>query len=200
MLPSPAARATGLVRPAVRAAPWSPPVAAPAPALARAFRAGARCLGLEEFYDARHRGRIPENPVAGRAWNASEIRRKSFDDIHKLWYVLYKERCCLLTEKMRARRHNMLLKGPMRHGTVRKSMAMIRVVLAERRAAYRLMIGKKKGSPRDFQYGVKAVGNSGKKVHWYKDKAVAKEETALASREARALAASKLEDELLEPL
>jgi len=60
--------------------------------------------------------------------------------------------------------------------------------------------GKKKGSPRDFQYGVKAVGNSGKKVHWYKDKAVAKEETALASREARALAASKLEDELLEPL
>ncbi|KAJ1448792.1 mitochondrial 39-S ribosomal protein L47 (MRP-L47)-domain-containing protein [Pelagophyceae sp. CCMP2097] len=137
-----AARATGLVRPAVRAAPWSPPVAAPAPALARAFRAGARCLGLEEFYDARHRGRIPENPVAGRAWNASEIRRKSFDDIHKLWYVLYKERCCLLTEKMRARRHNMLLKGPMRHGTVRKSMAMIRVVLAERRAAYRLMIGK----------------------------------------------------------
>ena len=113
--------------------------AAPAPTLSavRSFRVTRPAFGLEEFYDAQHRTNVPEDSKAGRAWEAAELRRKSFDDLHKLWYVLYKERNVLLTESARARRNTMRLKNPQRKTAVQKSMARIKQVLAERRAAYR---------------------------------------------------------------
>lgn len=103
----------------------------------RSFRTSVPRRGLEEFYDAKHETNIPENPVAGRAWAASELRRKSFTDLHKLWFVLLKERNVLLTESTRARRFNMRIKSPMRKTYVRKSMGRIKQVLADRRKAYR---------------------------------------------------------------
>ena len=78
----------------------------------RCFRATAPARGLEEFFDARHRSNAPEPSGAGRAWEAAELRRKSFEDLHKLWLVLYKERNVLLTEGARARRNSMVLKRP----------------------------------------------------------------------------------------
>lgn len=42
----------------------------------------------------------------GRAWDAVELRRKSFDDLHKLWYILTLERNVLYSQKEEARRMN----------------------------------------------------------------------------------------------
>ena len=38
--------------------------------------------GLEDFLDKAKPG---EPLYVGRAWTAAELRRKSFDDLHKLW-------------------------------------------------------------------------------------------------------------------
>ena len=86
--------------------------------------------GIEEFFD---RTRLPTEPVqVGREWTADELRRKSFSDLHKLWYVLYKERNLLLTEKQLCRRGNAKMQAPHRMAMVKKSMARILLVLRER--------------------------------------------------------------------
>ncbi|RYG97709.1 hypothetical protein EON65_52450 [archaeon] len=61
--------------------------------------------------------------------------KQSFEDLQKLWYVLYKERNLLLTSKMRARR---ALNPPTpddeaRYMKVKRSMAAIKHVIGERR-------------------------------------------------------------------
>lgn len=60
---------------------------------------------------------------------------QSFDDLHKLWYVLYKERNLLLTIREKNRR----LSSPMtrpdenRYIRVKRSMGAIKFVLNERK-------------------------------------------------------------------
>lgn len=69
----------------------------------------------------------------GRSWSAKELRRKSYEDLHKLWYVLYMERNMLLTERQLSRRRQLLFPQPDRLKKVQKSMGAIRLVLAERK-------------------------------------------------------------------
>jgi large subunit ribosomal protein L47 len=42
----------------------------------------------------------------GRSWTAAELRRKSFKDLHTLWYVLLRERNLLATQRHEAGRLN----------------------------------------------------------------------------------------------
>jgi large subunit ribosomal protein L47 len=89
-------------------------------------------MGFDEFFDQKEK---PGDEVAtGRAWTAADLRRKSFDDIHKLWFVLYKERNLLLSERERTRRNNrpVLAKEEDRYTKVKRSMGAIKFVLKER--------------------------------------------------------------------
>eukprot|EP01129_Flabellula_baltica_P005780 TRINITY_DN2117_c0_g1_i1.p1 TRINITY_DN2117_c0_g1~~TRINITY_DN2117_c0_g1_i1.p1 ORF type:complete len:155 (-),score=35.84 TRINITY_DN2117_c0_g1_i1:16-480(-) len=91
--------------------------------------------GIEEFYD------LPTTDGTklhtGRAWSASELRLKSFSDLHKLWFVLLKEKNMLLTQREAFRKsgERESYPSPYRLRKVRKSMARIQVVLGERKKA-----------------------------------------------------------------
>jgi len=89
---------------------------------------------LDAFRDTVPREKRQTERV-GRSWSVKELRRKSYDDLHKLWLVLYKEKNMLLTEANLARRHGYMMLQPDRRKKVRKSMGAIRHVLGERKRA-----------------------------------------------------------------
>lgn len=47
---------------------------------------------------------VSELLLVARSWKAAELRRKSFKDLHTLWYVLVRERNLLAAQKEEARR------------------------------------------------------------------------------------------------
>ena len=94
--------------------------------------------------------------LKGRAWSVAELRRKSFKDLHTLWYVLLRERNLLATQAEEKRKVKYILDpiGSQKALSVcsvskfdailaeipcqcRKSMARIKAVINERRHAYR---------------------------------------------------------------
>lgn len=103
----------------------------------------------------------------GRSWTAKELRQKSFEDLHKLWYVLLKERNVLATQRGEARRQQLstdvfdnsdrmkkvlLFTENIRcengvlnacpENQVRKSMARIKLVLNERQREYEKLLAE----------------------------------------------------------
>jgi len=83
--------------------------------------------GLNYFIDD------PAASPAGRAWRTLELRRKSFDDLHKLWFVLVRERNMLHSQKLVAKRNGIEMPDFNRIKKVGHSMNRIRRVLNERR-------------------------------------------------------------------
>ena len=65
----------------------------------------------------------------------ADLRRKNFDDLHKLWFVLYKERNLLLSARNKARTSMRAVSGldENRYIKVKRSMAGIKHVLSERK-------------------------------------------------------------------
>ncbi|GJJ73445.1 large subunit ribosomal protein L47 [Entomortierella parvispora] len=108
------------------------------PSLNRLKQLAFRPRGVEEFFE--NGKSIPtEKSWTGRAWRASELRVKSFDDLHKLWYVLLKERNVLAAQKEEARRFHIskqYFSNKGRQVKCQKSMARIKFVLNERRLAW----------------------------------------------------------------
>ncbi|KAK8521415.1 hypothetical protein V6N13_077519 [Hibiscus sabdariffa] len=86
---------------------------------------------LEQFFEA-DRNPDDQKPVYGRSWKASELRLKSWDDLHKLWYVLLKEKNMLMTQRQMLHAQNLRFPNPERIPKVRKSMCRIKQVLTER--------------------------------------------------------------------
>jgi len=77
--------------------------------------------------------------ASGRPWTARELRRKSFQDLHVLWYVLARERNLLATQRQTVARYGMKDRTRFSYPDLdlkcRTSMARIKQVLNERRIA-----------------------------------------------------------------
>uniref|UniRef100_A0A3Q2DVL3 Large ribosomal subunit protein uL29m n=1 Tax=Cyprinodon variegatus TaxID=28743 RepID=A0A3Q2DVL3_CYPVA len=127
------------------APPWISPINSVAQH--RALHTSVSRRGLEEFFDN------PENwgestVKSGAPWTAKQLRTKSNEDLHKLWYVLLKERNMLLTLEQEAKRQRVQMPSPERLRKVERSMIRLDTVVNERETALRLLqTGQEKGRP-----------------------------------------------------
>eukprot|EP00826_Nyctotherus_ovalis_P020354 TRINITY_DN16389_c0_g1_i2.p2 TRINITY_DN16389_c0_g1~~TRINITY_DN16389_c0_g1_i2.p2 ORF type:complete len:263 (-),score=82.02 TRINITY_DN16389_c0_g1_i2:134-922(-) len=69
----------------------------------------------------------------GRPWKAEELRLKSFDDLHKLWYVLLKEKLALKADELYSKRVGNRFTGRNNVVKVKVSMARLLTVVNERK-------------------------------------------------------------------
>ncbi|XP_042339768.1 39S ribosomal protein L47, mitochondrial [Plectropomus leopardus] len=120
--------------------------------------------GLEEFFD------LPENwgqsdVKSGAPWTAKQLRTKSNEDLHKLWYVLLKEKNMLLTLQQESRRQKVLMPSPERIRKVERSLIRLETVVNERETALRvLQTGQEKGRPGTWRKNVFGY------TYWYRFK------------------------------
>ncbi|KAM9378513.1 large ribosomal subunit protein uL29m [Phaethornis superciliosus] len=107
--------------------------------------------GLEEFFD--DPANWGEKSVkSGDAWNIKQLRIKSSEDLHKLWYVLLKEKNMLLTLQQESKRQLRPMPSPERLEKVEKSMKNIDLVVREREIALRLLqTGHEKPVPGEWR-------------------------------------------------
>eukprot|EP00210_Caulerpa_lentillifera_P006667 g6370.t1 len=96
----------------------------------RPFTISNRVRDLREFLDVE--ALKGKSPVVGKEWTAALLRMKSWTDLHKLWYVLLKERLMLKSEFLRYKSVGEKMQNPERYRYVRKSMCRIKQVLTER--------------------------------------------------------------------
>ncbi|EFO20956.2 hypothetical protein, variant [Loa loa] len=95
--------------------------------------------GLREFFDdpANYgKDELDEKNKPGRSWSKDELRLKSSSDLHKLWYVLLKERNMLLTMQEACIQKARRMPNPDRIEKVAESMCNLESVVHERNDAY----------------------------------------------------------------
>ncbi|XP_026161386.1 large ribosomal subunit protein uL29m isoform X2 [Mastacembelus armatus] len=141
---------------------WCAPICAAAQC--RTLHTTISRRGLEEFFD------FPENwgetaVKSGAPWTAKQLRTKSNEDLHKLWYVLLKERNMLLTLEQESKRQRVQMPSPERLRKVERSMIRLETVVNERETALRLLqTGQEKGRPGAWRKNVLGY------VYWYRFK------------------------------
>ncbi|XP_035232435.1 39S ribosomal protein L47, mitochondrial-like [Stegodyphus dumicola] len=106
---------------------------------------------MEFFDDPKNWGE--QEVRTGRAWTIDELRIKSNSDLHKLWFVLYKEKNMLLTMEQAAKDQVELFPNPERIDKVEISMENLEAVVRERNEAYYLL----------------ETGKTGERPHAYKE-------------------------------
>ena len=105
------------------------------------------------------------NPT-GRAWLPSELRTKSFDDLHSLWWVLIKEQNKLYSQWSEAQRFGFHFPHKDRLHQTKLGMARIKTVLWERRIVWfqaqeilsRHQQEEKEARPQDIVSGAQPAG------------------------------------------
>ncbi|KOC68878.1 39S ribosomal protein L47, mitochondrial [Habropoda laboriosa] len=98
----------------------------------------SRRNSLMEFFDD------PKNWGAnkvrvGRAWRKDELRLKNNEELHKLWFVLLKERNMLLTMEEIYKQEWKYFPNPERIDKIEDSMSNLESVVRERNRAYHLL-------------------------------------------------------------
>ncbi|NXN91648.1 RM47 protein, partial [Rhinopomastus cyanomelas] len=89
----------------------------------------------------------------GDAWKIQQLRVKSSEDLHKLWYVLLKEKNMLLTLQQECKVQQRPMPSPERLEKVEKSMKNIDLVVKERETALRLLqTGQEKPVPGEWRH------------------------------------------------
>ncbi|XP_062411391.1 39S ribosomal protein L47, mitochondrial [Sardina pilchardus] len=128
----------------------------------RLFHTSQSRKGLEEFFD------LPENwgeekVKSGAPWTGKLLRAKSNEDLHKLWYVLLKEKNMLLTSEQESKRQRLPMPSPERLKKVERSMIRLDTIVQEREGALRLLLtGQERGRPGAWRRDV--FGH----VYWYR--------------------------------
>ncbi|KAL0471450.1 50S ribosomal protein L4 [Neurospora intermedia] len=88
------------------------------------------------FYDRETVAMAPlEHTKHGRAWTVSELRKKSWDDLHRLWWVCVKERNRIATANWERTKSELgfgLAEANERDRNVKQTMRGIKHVLTER--------------------------------------------------------------------
>ncbi|XP_055691414.1 39S ribosomal protein L47, mitochondrial [Lutzomyia longipalpis] len=116
----------------------------PGRAVKRSIQSPQVCLGfhtsstnrdlMEFFDDKKNWGELEVK--TGRAWTKDELRIKSNADLHKLWYVLLKERNMLMTMEHECNEQIEPFPSPERVDKVKISMENLEMVIRERNRAY----------------------------------------------------------------
>lgn len=94
--------------------------------------------GFMEFFDDNKNWGESEIQV-GRSWKAEELRIKSNSDLHKLWFILLKERNMLKTMEHECNEMIRLFPNPERIDKVEESMKNLETVVRERNRAYHIL-------------------------------------------------------------
>ncbi|XP_076224088.1 mitochondrial ribosomal protein L47 isoform X2 [Nomia melanderi] len=93
---------------------------------------------LMEFFDDKENWGKDQIKV-GRSWRIDELRLKSNEDLHKLWFVLLKERNMLLTMEEAYKDLVEYFPNPERIDKVKNSMYNLETVVRERNQAYHML-------------------------------------------------------------